>query len=445
MKHLLLIIAALSCSILYAQTNLISYGNNWKYLDNGTNQGTAWRATSFNDASWASGNAQLGYGDGDEATVVSYGPNASQKYITTYFRKTITVVNASLYTGFTLNIKRDDGAVVYINGTERFRTNMPAGNISFTTRASTDAPDDGNTPQTTSLATGVLTEGTNVIAVEIHQRVRTSTDISFDLELTGTGDITPPAVSIYSPADNSTDVSISSNLVLTFTENIQKGTGNILVKEAGIVTQTIDVASSSVIVTGNTATIDPANFSNGEAVNIEIASGAFKDITGNNYVGIANAATWNFTTIAADVTPPAVTNYSPSDNATNIAVNTNLSLTFNEAVQKGIGNILIKEAGVITQTIDVTSVVVTVAGNIVTIDPTNFTNSAAVNIEIETGTFTDLATNSYAGIADATTWNFTIIDADLTAPAVTVYSPIDNATNINISSNLVLTFSETVN
>ena len=174
MKQLATILLLLTSSILSAQTNLISYGTNWKYLDNGSNQGTAWRAVAFNDASWKTGNAQLGYGDGDETTVVSFGPNASQKYLTTYFRKTITVTNPASFTGVTLNIRRDDGAVVYINGTERFRTNMPTGSISSTTRASTDAADDGNTPQTVNLARTVLATGTNVIAVEIHQVNRTS-------------------------------------------------------------------------------------------------------------------------------------------------------------------------------------------------------------------------------------------------------------------------------
>ncbi len=170
---------------LMAQTTLVPYNSSWKYLDNGTNQGTAWRGTSFNDAGWASGLAQLGYGDGDEATVVSYGGNANKKHITTYFRKTITVADASIYSSFTLNLKRDDGAVVYINGTERFRSNMPTGTVSYTTKAATDAADDGNTQQTISLVAGTLVTGNNTIAVEIHQRTANSTDISFDLELIG--------------------------------------------------------------------------------------------------------------------------------------------------------------------------------------------------------------------------------------------------------------------
>lgn len=167
-------------------TTLIAYGSNWKYKDNGSNQGTAWRATTFNDATWASGNAQLGYGDGDETKIVSYGPNASNKYITTYFRKTITIASTTQFTGYTLNIKRDDGAVVYINGTEVYRTNMPAGTISYLTKASSAASDDGNTPQAKTLTLSQLSQGANVIAVEMHQNAGTSSDLSFDLELKAT-------------------------------------------------------------------------------------------------------------------------------------------------------------------------------------------------------------------------------------------------------------------
>src|SRR5262245_45431218 len=45
----------------------------WRFLDNGSDQGTAWRAAGFSDAAWRSGAAELGYGDNDEATVVGFG------------------------------------------------------------------------------------------------------------------------------------------------------------------------------------------------------------------------------------------------------------------------------------------------------------------------------------------------------------------------------------
>lgn len=428
----------------FAQTTLLPAGSSWKYLDNGSNQGTGWRASSFNDAAWASGNAQLGYGDGDESTVVSYGPNSSNKYTTTYFRKAITISNVSSFTNYTLKVKRDDGVVVYINGTQRFRNNMPSGTISYTTKASTDASDDGNTWFSTTLANSNFVNGTNVIAVEIHQRTASSSDISFDLELTATAvDVTPPTVTSYTPADNSTSVLRASNLVLTFSEAIQKGTGNILIKEGGVTTQTIAVTSGTVTVSGSTLTINPADFSFGAAVNVEMAAGVIKDLANNNHAGITNATTWNFD-VEADVTPPAAITYSPADNSSLVLRNSNLVLSFSEAIQKGTGNILIKEGGTTTQTIDVTSGTVTVSGSTLTINPADFSFGAAVNIEITAGAIKDLANNNYAGISDATTWNFGVEFADTIAPSVSTLSPADNATNVSISSNLVITFSENV-
>ena len=429
------LLAALLFSVLLnAQTSLISYNSSWKYLDNGSNQGTAWRTTSFNDATWATGTAAFGYGTTGITTTVSFGNNNKKKHVTTYFRKSISVANASLYSSFTLNLKRDDGAVVYINGTEVYRNNMPAGTVSYNTKASSEATDNGTSVQTTTLSAGSIVTGTNVIAVEVHQAANNGPDLFFDLQLNGTADVTAPTVSTYSPADNSTNVSASVNLVLTFSENIQKGTGNILIKEGGVTTQTIDVTSATVTVSGNTATINPADFSLGAAVNIEIADGAFKDVFNNNYAGISDATTWNFSIIPPDLTPPTVTTYSPTDNSTNVANNANLVLTFSENIQKGAGHVIIKEGGVAIQTIDVVSMVITVSGNTVTINPADFTYSAAVNVEIEAGAFTDLNNNNYAGIADATTWNFAVQAAPPVGPQTLVaygasWKYLDNGTN----------------
>ncbi|MES2133924.1 MAG: metallophosphoesterase [Bacteroidota bacterium] len=169
-----------------AQTSLISAGSNWKYLDNGTDPGTAWRSGTFNDASWASGNAELGYGDGDEATVVSYGSSSSNKYISTYFRKTFTVTNPSQFTSLDLQAVRDDGIIVYINGTEVWRNNMPSGNVnSGTLASSTIAFGSESSWNQTSVSSSFLTAGSNVIAVEIHQDAGNSSDISFNLKLNG--------------------------------------------------------------------------------------------------------------------------------------------------------------------------------------------------------------------------------------------------------------------
>jgi hypothetical protein len=201
---------------------LVAAGSVWKYLDNGTNQGTAWRASTFGDTTWKSGPAQLGYGDGDEATVVSYGTNASKKYITTYFRRAFTVTNPASITALNLSLLRDDGAVVYLNGTEVFRSNMPTGTISYTTLASTSiggADESAWNPAT--INPKLLVSGTNVLAVEIHQSDATSSDISFDLSLSGAGVTTAPAA----PANLSAVAVSATNIVLAWTDNATNETG----------------------------------------------------------------------------------------------------------------------------------------------------------------------------------------------------------------------------
>ncbi|MEE9366236.1 MAG: metallophosphoesterase, partial [Dehalococcoidales bacterium] len=160
---------------------LIEAGSTWKYLDDGSNQGTAWRETGFDDSGWASGPAELGYGDGDEATVVSYGEDENTKYITTYFRHTFNVPDASLYQKVAISLKRDDGIVVYLNGSEIFRDSMPTGTITYTTPATQDLEDNYFRSWTKDAPT--MVNGTNVLAVEIHQYNGTSDDISFDLSL----------------------------------------------------------------------------------------------------------------------------------------------------------------------------------------------------------------------------------------------------------------------
>ena len=178
----------------FAQTTLVARGSAWKYLDNGSNQGTAWSSPAFDDSSWASGNAQLGYGDGDETTIVSYGGNPNAKFITTYFRKAFTIANPADFASLNLGILRDDGAVVYLNGTEVYRTNMPTGAVGFQTLASVavSGAEETTTFLQTAVSPNLLVVGTNVLAVEIHQVNATSSDISFDFDLNGqTG--TPPA------------------------------------------------------------------------------------------------------------------------------------------------------------------------------------------------------------------------------------------------------------
>lgn len=181
---------------------LVAQGSEWKYLDNGTDQGTAWRGLAFNDGTWRSGRAELGYGDGFEVTTNSYGPDPNNRYITTYYRQKFIVTNASSLLGLQLRLVRDDGAVVYLNSNEVFRSNMPTGLVTYLTLATASIGGADETNFITGLIpTNYLVSGTNVIAVEIHQNATNSSDISFDLELrAGSGNLAPWVV-MTNPVD----------------------------------------------------------------------------------------------------------------------------------------------------------------------------------------------------------------------------------------------------
>jgi hypothetical protein len=205
---------------------LVPAGAEWKFLDNGSNQGTTWIGTNFNDLTWNSGPAQLGYGDGDEATTVSFGTNSGSKYITTYFRHAFTVENPTDFATLTLGLMRDDGAIVYLNGREIVRDNMPASGVTYTTRAvaTVDNADESEFFES-SVSPTFLQPGTNVIAVELHQSSSTSSDISFDLFLNALAVTNlPRGIFITSPA-NSTVVAPTNIL---FSANASAGpTGSI--------------------------------------------------------------------------------------------------------------------------------------------------------------------------------------------------------------------------
>jgi hypothetical protein len=202
---MLIAFACATSPTLRADTTLIPAGATWKYLDNGSDQGTAWRGTSFSDSAWASGPAELGYGDAaearPEATVVSYGPNASAKYVTTYFRHAFNVADASAFATLKLRVVRDDGVVVYLNGQEIWRNSMPTTfNYQTVATAAISGADEYTFLETIVPSTALLT-GQNVLAAEIHQSGGTSTDISFNLELIGrpAGLVRQPYLQIGTP------------------------------------------------------------------------------------------------------------------------------------------------------------------------------------------------------------------------------------------------------
>ncbi|GEO08183.1 T9SS type A sorting domain-containing protein [Segetibacter aerophilus] len=191
MKKLILILLLVISKFELAAQTVFPFGSSWKYLDNGSNQGSAWTGLDYDDSNWKSGNGELGYGDGDESTVISFGSNPRKKHITTYFRRLERCSDPSFFSSFLSEIKRDDGVVVYLNGVEIFRDNMPSGPISYNTFAASLSNERNNIRSFTTSASLVL-KGINVIAVEIHQFTHSSDDISFDMRVTANPAVADP-------------------------------------------------------------------------------------------------------------------------------------------------------------------------------------------------------------------------------------------------------------
>ena len=170
---------------------IIHSGDYWKYLDDGSDQGALWRDPGADDSEWPEGFSQFGYGEGDETTVVDYGGDSSHKHITTYFRHEFILQDTLLVSDLAVRLMRDDGAVVYLNGHEVIRSNMPNGTIDYHDKAServnrTDHGDirkNENTFLDYSIDPAWLIDGVNVLAVEVHVYDDESEDMSFDLEL----------------------------------------------------------------------------------------------------------------------------------------------------------------------------------------------------------------------------------------------------------------------
>ena len=255
------------------------------------------------------------------------------------------------------------------------------------------------------------------------------------LDTTTLNFLTGPAPTLVSasPADNTTAVPVGNNIVLTFSENVVAGVGNIVITNANNAgdTRTITVGvvdpDGTVTFSGNTVTINPAaNLLTNGVYNVQMASGVIKDEAGNPYAGILDAITLNFNTTST-IAPTLLTS-SPADDGLNVAVSSNIVLTFSDAVIAGTtGNITISNGAGDTRTIGVTDTnQVTFSGNTVTINPTlNLIGGTGYNVQIANTAIKSTSNIAFAGILNATTLNFTI---------TTDLPPIVTDANINIIS-----------
>ncbi len=254
-----------------------------------------------------------------------------------------------------------------------------------------------------------------------------------------TVDLDGPALSSSIPIDGAAGVATSSNITLTFSENIAFGTGNIQIIDLdnGSSTVTINAASpgTQASISTNTLTLNPTSDLE-ELTNyaIQIAATAIDDVYGNSYAGISDNTTLNFQ--VADITPPVLLSSTPSDNATNATLSGNIVLNFDDILVAGTGNVTIMRSsdnGIFEQ-IAITDSRITVSGTQLTINPTGiFAKGTGYYIEIDPTALDDDAGNSFAGISGSSTLNFTTVDVVInevvTEPQTDWSTNIFNGTN----------------
>ena len=258
---------------------------------------------------------------------------------------------------------------------------------------------------------------------------------------------TDPILSSSVPADNATGVAVDANIVLNFSENVDRESGDIeIYKISGELVETISVTSNQVTGTGSKQiTVNPSsNFDDLTQYYVLIGPTAFDDVDGRSYAGIpSDTEALSFTTVN---TIPTLTSSVPDDDATGVALNSTIVLNFSENVDaESGGTITIKKTtgNATVETISVTSSQVTGSGSSqITITPSsNFEENTEYYILISNSAFDDSDGGSYAGIASLTDRSFTTTN---TLPTLTSSVPTDNATNIAVDATIVLNFSENV-
>ncbi|MEQ1933227.1 MAG: Ig-like domain-containing protein [Fimbriimonadaceae bacterium] len=301
-----------------------------------------------------------------------------------------------------------------------------AGIISLQDEIATFNPTNNFTPSTTytaTITTGAKDLSDNPMAADKIWTFTTGTNL----------DITPPTVDSTDPAAGATNVGVTRNVSATFSEAMSSATIN---------STTFTLATlggnrlvGTVTYSNKVAVLNPTTpLLLGTTYVATISTGA-KDTAGNP---LANTKTWQFTTASTgDTTPPTVVSTVPTNNASNVSQNANLTATFSEAMQAATISTstfrLQGPSGAIGGTV---SYLIKVA----TFNPTSkLAPNATYTATVTTGV-KDLSGNS---MANTKSWTFkTATTGDVIPPTVIATKPLNNATNVFRNASVTATFSE---
>ena len=313
-----LLLGACLCSDAAAQT-LIPLKAAWRYFK-GTAEPSAtgvWRDKTFSDSGWALGAAPFYYGETfSSGTVLS---DMRSNYTTVYLRKTFDVVNPAAYDRLIIRTLIDDGWIIWINNKEVPRFNVGSGERAFNTTATANIEQTWVTNSV--VAADYLEAGPNVIAVQVFNSTRTSTDIVFDLQMDGATDRVAPTISSVSPPAGA--VQELRSITVNFSEPVQGiNATDFLVNNS---------PASSVAGSGGSYTFSFAQPAYG-IVNINWEAGhqiGDFGIPPNPFDSTASSARWQYT--LGDTIAPTVLTVNPPSGST-VRTLSQVDVRFSEAV-----------------------------------------------------------------------------------------------------------------
>jgi len=297
----------------------------------------------------------------------------------------------------------------------------------------------------TGLTSGVAYKA-YAVAVDGSENKSTVASVAFT-----TADVVAPVVTALTPVNGATGVAANTTLKLAFNETVIIGTGSVVIREVAtdIIVGTVVVAGGNTVIT-TTDGKSVAEITTGltlaskTAYYAEVSSGTFEDLAGNIMESISGIGAWSFTT--KDTVLPTLVKTTPAHDAATTPVivkGSTLSIEFNEAMTAPTtGTVYVRYAsnGNVFE-------VVNAAGLIQSADKKTFSFNM-VNVPVEQAEFwvdlssiefTDLAGNKWTDVI-GTTWNFII--KDQTPPALLSSTPANNATDVEIANDIVLTFTE---
>lgn len=274
------------------------------------------------------------------------------------------------------------------------------------------SPSVGSSPTDKSTATSPAPSSTVTISQQAYSLLSSTTDTR------------APKVTRFTPTDNARNVSLTANIVVTFSETIRAGTGNIVLRDAtGTTIETFDVATSSrVSISSKTLKIDPTNsLEYGTHYFVAFEGGTVTDVAGNNFAGTDR---YDFATKQEKI-PPKVISFFPADGVVDVSPSQSIRVTFSENIKRGSGNIVLKDSsGKIIETYKAASSSnISISNNTLTIDPSNkLATNKRYFVTFAPGSIKDLVGNNYAG---AKGYDFTTATIDI--PAVSPPGTIENA------------------